>query len=56
GFTCLPALLQIVLCTFLPESPRLLIMRGQNEKAELVLKYLRGLEDVDAEISTINTA
>uniref|UniRef100_A0A8C2A4W1 Major facilitator superfamily (MFS) profile domain-containing protein n=2 Tax=Cyprinus carpio TaxID=7962 RepID=A0A8C2A4W1_CYPCA len=51
GFTFIPALLQCCLLPFCPESPRfLLIIRNEEDKAKAVLKKLRGMTDVSADM------
>ncbi|XP_029437482.1 solute carrier family 2, facilitated glucose transporter member 3-like isoform X2 [Rhinatrema bivittatum] len=51
AFTVFPAILQCAALPFCPESPRfLLINKMQEEKAEKVLKKLRGTDDVSQDI------
>ncbi|KAG5835297.1 solute carrier family 2, facilitated glucose transporter member 1-like [Anguilla anguilla] len=51
GFTFVPALVQCALLPFCPESPRfLLIIRNQESQAKSVLKKLRGVADVSADM------
>ncbi|XP_056141613.1 solute carrier family 2, facilitated glucose transporter member 1 [Lampris incognitus] len=51
ALTALPGILQAVMLTFCPESPRyLLISLHQEEEAEKVLVRLRGSEDVSDDI------
>ncbi|XP_036388945.1 solute carrier family 2, facilitated glucose transporter member 1-like [Megalops cyprinoides] len=51
GFTFIPAVLQCALLPFCPESPRfLLINRNEENKAKSVLKKLRGVTDVSADM------
>ncbi|KAG7472200.1 hypothetical protein MATL_G00106370 [Megalops atlanticus] len=51
GFTFIPAVLQCILLPFCPESPRfLLINRNEENKAKSVLKKLRGVTDVSADM------
>ncbi|KAJ8384276.1 hypothetical protein AAFF_G00207370 [Aldrovandia affinis] len=51
GFTVIPALLQCAILPFCPESPRfLLINRNEENKAKSVLKKLRGVTDVSADM------
>ena len=52
-----PALAFLLLATFVPESPRWLILRGQFERARRVLDRLRGQADiVAAELAEIQNA
>ncbi|KAJ8264851.1 hypothetical protein COCON_G00139500 [Conger conger] len=51
GFTAIPAVLQCALLPFCPESPRfLLINRNEESQAKNVLKKLRGMADVSADM------
>lgn len=51
GCTAFPAVMQCVLLPFCPESPRfLLIIRNQESQAKTVLKKLRGVSDVSADM------
>ncbi|XP_041859351.1 solute carrier family 2, facilitated glucose transporter member 1a [Melanotaenia boesemani] len=52
GLTGIPAVIELLLLPFFPESPRyMLIQKGDEEKAKKALKRLRGWEDVDAEMT-----
>lgn len=52
GLTAIPAVIELVLLPFFPESPRyMLIQRGDEKTARKALQRLRGWEDVDAELS-----
>ncbi|KAL3064123.1 hypothetical protein OYC64_000413 [Pagothenia borchgrevinki] len=52
GLTGIPALVELLLLPFFPESPRyMLIQRGDEKTAMRALQRLRGREDVDAELS-----
>nr|XP_033942087.1 solute carrier family 2, facilitated glucose transporter member 5-like [Pseudochaenichthys georgianus] len=52
GLTSIPALVELLLLPFFPESPRyMLIQRGDEKTALRALQRLRGREDVDAELS-----
>jgi SP family myo-inositol transporter-like MFS transporter 13 len=53
GISAVPAFLQLLGCTCLPESPRFLAWRGKVDKAESVLQMIRGQEDVTEEIADI---
>ncbi|KAM8924381.1 solute carrier family 2, facilitated glucose transporter member 3-like [Pelodytes ibericus] len=51
GLTVLLSLLQCALLPFCPESPRyLLIIKGENQRAQTILQKLRGTVDVDCDI------
>uniref|UniRef100_A0A8D3B9A4 Solute carrier family 2, facilitated glucose transporter member 5 n=1 Tax=Scophthalmus maximus TaxID=52904 RepID=A0A8D3B9A4_SCOMX len=52
GLTGIPALIELLLLPFFPESPRyMLIQRGEEKTAKKALQRLRGLDNVDAELS-----
>ncbi|XP_040007904.1 solute carrier family 2, facilitated glucose transporter member 5-like isoform X3 [Xiphias gladius] len=52
GLTGIPALIELLLLPFFPESPRyMVIQRGDEKTARKALQRLRGWEDVDAELS-----
>jgi len=52
GVTGIPALIELLLLPFFPESPRyMLIQRGDEKTAKKALQRLRGMEDVSAELS-----
>uniref|UniRef100_A0AAQ4NU42 Solute carrier family 2, facilitated glucose transporter member 5 n=1 Tax=Gasterosteus aculeatus aculeatus TaxID=481459 RepID=A0AAQ4NU42_GASAC len=52
GITGIPAVVELLLLPFFPESPRyMLIQRGDEKTAKKALQRLRGWEDVDAELS-----
>lgn len=49
-----PALLMVVLLAFMPRSPRRLLVLGQEQKAEGVIRWLRGKHyDTQSELSAI---
>lgn len=51
GMTVIISVIQCALLPFCPESPRfLLIMKKENEKAEIILQKLRGTQDVASDI------
>ncbi|CAB1330306.1 unnamed protein product [Coregonus sp. 'balchen'] len=51
GLTGIPALIELLLLPFFPESPRyMLIQRGDDKTARRALQRLRGWEDVDEEL------
>ncbi|KAF7657890.1 hypothetical protein LDENG_00020920 [Lucifuga dentata] len=52
GLTGIPALIELLLLPFFPESPRyMLIQRGNEKTAKKALQRLRGWEDVYGEMS-----
>lgn len=52
GLTAIPAVIELLLLPFFPESPRyMLIQRGDEKTARKALQRLRGWEDVDEELS-----
>lgn len=53
--SCLP-LVTMVTFAFMPESPYYLLMRGSTEEAKKSLQKLRGLHDVDSELSRVDFA
>lgn len=51
GMTVIISVIQCALLPFCPESPRfLLIMKKENEKAEIILQKLRGTQDVASDL------
>lgn len=51
GLTGIPALVELLLLPFFPESPRyMLIQKGDDKTARRALQRLRGWEDVDREM------
>uniref|UniRef100_A0A673Y5K1 Solute carrier family 2, facilitated glucose transporter member 5 n=1 Tax=Salmo trutta TaxID=8032 RepID=A0A673Y5K1_SALTR len=51
GLTGIPALVELLLLPFFPESPRyMLIQKGDDKTARRALQRLRGSEDVDREM------
>lgn len=52
GLTGIPAVIELLLLPFFPESPRyMLIQKGDEKTAKKGLQRLRGWEDVDEELS-----
>lgn len=52
GLTGIPAVIELLLLPFFPESPRyMLIQKGDEKSAREGLQRLRGWDDVDAELS-----
>ncbi|KAA8591165.1 hypothetical protein FQN60_002108 [Etheostoma spectabile] len=52
GLTGIPAMIELLLLPFFPESPRyILIQRGDEKTAKKALQRLRGSNDVDEELS-----
>nr|XP_046251997.1 solute carrier family 2, facilitated glucose transporter member 1a [Scatophagus argus] len=55
GLTGIPALIELLLLPFFPESPRyMLIQKGDEKTAKKALQRLRGWEDVDAELAEMH--
>ncbi|KAL3109965.1 hypothetical protein niasHT_017338 [Heterodera trifolii] len=55
AFTLVPVLFQLCALPFCPESPKYtLIVQGRKDQAERDLKWLRGDDDVHAELEQIN--
>ncbi|KAK4254566.1 hypothetical protein QN277_009929 [Acacia crassicarpa] len=53
GVAAAPALIQIILMFWLPESPRWLYRKGQEEKAKAILRKIY-VEDAEAEIEALH--
>lgn len=53
GLGAVPALLQAGLLISMPESPRWLIMKGQEEKAERILRSIGGYHATEAVLKKI---
>ncbi|CAK4085127.1 unnamed protein product [Aphanomyces euteiches] len=53
GLAAVPAFLQFVGFLFLPDSPRWLIQKGQQESAKLALASIRGEKDFTGELKAI---
>ncbi|KAM9341923.1 solute carrier family 2, facilitated glucose transporter member 5-like [Pholidichthys leucotaenia] len=52
GLTGIPAVLELLLLPFFPESPRyMLIQKGDEEAAKKALQHLRGWDNVEMELS-----
>ncbi|XP_028309382.1 solute carrier family 2, facilitated glucose transporter member 5 isoform X1 [Gouania willdenowi] len=52
GLTGVPAVMELLLLPFFPESPRyMLIQRGDERTAKTALQRLRGWDDVDSELT-----
>uniref|UniRef100_A0A7N6BFX2 Solute carrier family 2, facilitated glucose transporter member 5 n=1 Tax=Anabas testudineus TaxID=64144 RepID=A0A7N6BFX2_ANATE len=55
GLTGIPALLELLLLPFFPESPRyMLIQKGDKNTAKKALQRLRGWDDVDSEMAEMH--
>ena len=52
----LPAVIQGIGMTFLPPSPRYLMIKKKESEAEEVLQKLRGVSSVDRELSGIRVS
>lgn len=53
GMEALPALLFFVVLFLIPESPRWLIVKGQEKKASSILKKIYGEKEADIQISNV---
>lgn len=53
GVAGLPAVLQIVLMIFLPESPRWLYRKGREEEANAILRKIYPTDEVESEIQDL---
>ncbi len=53
GLAVIPSLILALGMCFMPPSPRWLISKGFESKAETVLKKIRGIENVDKEVNEI---
>ncbi len=53
GLAAIPSLIQFVGFMFMPESPRWLISKGQESKAQHLLQKLRPIDQVQQEINDI---
>ncbi|MEM9243871.1 MAG: sugar porter family MFS transporter [Pseudomonadota bacterium] len=55
GIICVPAVLMFIGILFLPRSPRWLMLSDRRQEALSVLKKIHNPEDVDRELSNIDT-
>ncbi|RHN42413.1 putative major facilitator, sugar transporter, major facilitator superfamily [Medicago truncatula] len=53
GVAALPAILQLLLMFWLPESPRWLFRKGREEEGKAILRKIYPAEEVDAEIQAL---
>ncbi|RHN56877.1 putative major facilitator, sugar transporter, major facilitator superfamily [Medicago truncatula] len=53
GVAALPAILQLLLMFWLPESPRWLFRKGKEEEGKAILRKIYPAEEVDAEIQAL---
>jgi hypothetical protein len=56
GLAAVPALVLVVGCWCLPDTPNGLIERGKDEEGARVLRAIRGVDDVSAELADIHAA
>jgi sugar porter (SP) family MFS transporter len=56
GLCGAPAILLVIGCSFLPDTPNSLLERGFPDEAKRVLRRVRGVEDVSAEYEDIREA
>ena len=53
GLAGLPSLIQAIGFIFLPESPRYVVKRGDDERAREILRKVRGTNNVEHELQDI---
>ncbi|KAL2343401.1 hypothetical protein Fmac_004686 [Flemingia macrophylla] len=53
GVAAVPALIQIILMSTLPESPRWLFRKGREEEGKAILRKIYSPHEVEAEINTL---
>ena len=53
GLEILPALIFFIMLFFVPESPRFLMLKGQEDKAKKVLERLHGKDEMEVEFAEI---
>ena len=53
GLAGLPSLVQLVGFLFMPESPRWLLQKRRSDEARAILQRIRGLRDVEVELSEV---
>lgn len=56
GAACVPSLVHVITCCFIPESPRYLMQCSEDDKARKTLQELRGSQDVEDEYRAIKEA
>ena len=56
GIVIIPALVQLIAFIFLPESPRWLVRKGQDQKAKEVLMKVHDPSIVEEEYKSIQSA
>ncbi|XP_069743390.1 solute carrier family 2, facilitated glucose transporter member 12 isoform X2 [Narcine bancroftii] len=56
GINLVPAVLQIIGVFFLPPSPRFMVKKGNDEKANLILQKIRSYGNIDDELTNIKAS
>jgi sugar porter (SP) family MFS transporter len=56
GVEALPAIFYFFALLFVPESPRWLVMRGQDEKALGIMEQVSGREEAEAELAAVHAS
>ncbi|CAA2960908.1 sugar carrier C-like [Olea europaea subsp. europaea] len=56
GLAGFPAIVIIIASFFLSDTPNSLVDRGKEDEAKALLKHIRGVENIDAELDDILTA
>ena len=53
GLAGLPSLVMLIGFIFMPESPRWLIGKNRTDEATVILRKIRGTEDVSSEVQEV---